>query len=140
MVITFNVCAQKGAADSLSIVQRTQVQQDANVARMLDAYIKDCKANETAGFAGYRVQILSLTGTSARNKVLKARNEFMASYSDFPIYMEYRSPSFRLMVGNCRSKSEALFIKNKIKNSYPNAFVVSDKIEYPQLVTEDTQQ
>ncbi|MFV0365067.1 MAG: SPOR domain-containing protein [Mangrovibacterium sp.] len=138
-ILTPRVSAQESStdADTISIIQRTQVMQEPIVAQMLDTYIQDCKTKESASVFGYRVQILSLTGTSARDEALKMRNQFMVDYSDFPIYMEYKSPSFRLMVGDCRTKSEALFIKNKIKNTYPNAFVVYDKIQYPQLITED---
>ncbi len=134
-----NVQAQESFRDSLSIVDRTHVKQDAGVSQMLDTYIKSCKATENSGFPGYRVQIVSLTGTSARDNVLRARNRFASEYPEFTVYMDYKSPNFRLMVGDCRSKSDALLIKEKIKDRYPNAFVVYDKIQYPQLVTEDTQ-
>ncbi|MFV0289379.1 MAG: SPOR domain-containing protein [Mangrovibacterium sp.] len=124
---------------SLSTTQQSAITHEPAVEQLLDSYIKECKSNESLGFAGYRVQILSLTGSTAREEVLKARNKFIGEYSNFPAYMEYKSPSFRLMVGDCRTRSEALAIKNQIKSIYPNAFVVFDKIKYPQLITEDTQ-
>ncbi|MFV0553307.1 MAG: SPOR domain-containing protein [Mangrovibacterium sp.] len=129
--------SQEMSSDSLSKAPRNYITQEASVSLMLDTYIKDCKANESAGFPGYRVQILSLTGAAARDQVLQVRNQFKSLHAEYPIYMEYKSPSFRLTVGDCRSRSEALYIKDKIKRSYPNAFVVFDKIQYPQLITSD---
>lgn len=133
------VAQQSEPLTTTPLIQGSQIQQDPSVELLLNDYIKESKKHQGDGFPGYRVQILSLTGTSARDKVLKARSQFMSEHSEFPIYMEYKSPNFKLLVGDCRTKSEALFIRNKIKNSFPNAFVVSDKIQYPQLITEDSQ-
>jgi hypothetical protein len=43
-------------------------------------------------------------------------------------------------VGNFRTKSGALKVKERIKQYYPNAFRVDDIIQYPELITEENEQ
>lgn len=110
--------------------------QDGNVRQMLNDYVKKSKNDETSGFYGYSVQIASLSGTNAKNEAIALRSNFLQTYPNISVYMKYKSPNFTIIVGDCRDKSEALKIKNIIKESYPNAFIIQEMIQYPKLVTE----
>ncbi len=112
------------------------VKQDDNVKQMLNAYVKNSKNDETSGFYGYAIQIASLSGANAKNEAIVLRSDFLQAYPDISVYMKYKSPNFIVLAGDCRNKSEALRIKNIIKESYPNAFIIQDMIQYPKLFTE----
>jgi hypothetical protein len=50
--------------------------------------------------------------------------------------MLFRTPDFKVRVGDFRTRNEALALKEQIKKSYPNAFLVKDIIQFPKLYTD----
>jgi len=85
------------------------------------------------GIPGYRIRIFSDVGRNARSNSEKVKTEFYEKYSDIPVYRKYDSPYFKVYVGDYRTKMEALKCLKKIKSDYPGAFVVPDRINYPEL-------
>lgn len=85
------------------------------------------------GIPGYRIRIFSDVGRNARSNSERVKTEFYEKYSDIPVYREYDSPYFKVYVGDYRTKMEAIKCLKKIKKDYPSAFVVPDRINYPEL-------
>lgn len=84
-------------------------------------------------FTGWRVQIFSTGGTNSKDKVNLAKAEFLSKYPDEQAYIVFTAPYFKLRIGNFRTKMEALYLIEQIKEDYPFAFAVLDKIEPPEL-------
>lgn len=121
-------------SDEQSILDHINVQQDARIDSLLKVHIE---MNEREnGTEGFRLEIYFGSGVQARNNAMQVRTEFLTEYPDVPIYMTFQSPNFKLRVGDCRTKSDALRLKNRIKKNYPNAFVVPDLIQFPKLYTD----
>lgn len=84
--------------------------------------------DRTPGSAGYRIQIYFESGSQARTKANEVKSEFLTYYPDVAAYMSYEQPFFKIRVGDFRSMLEAQGFKNIIAASFPNAFIVSDRI------------
>ncbi len=94
------------------------------------------RSNNRKQFNGYRLRIFFDSSQNAREKAEALLSEFKLKYPEIPAYISFDSPFFKLAVGDCRNKSEALALKKIISNDYPSAFIIKDKINYPLKVKE----
>ena len=95
------------------------------------------EANPKRTLSGYRVRIFFDNKQSARHESEKTLKKFRAMYRDVAVYRTYTNPYFKVTVGDCRTKSEAMKLLSRIKGNFPSAFVVKENIECP-LVDEET--
>ncbi len=102
--------------------------------RSMRAHIE---ANPKRTLSGYRVRIFFDNKQSARHESEQTLKRFRAMYRDVAVYRTYTNPYFKVTVGDCRTKSEAMKLLSSIKGNFPSAFVVKENIEYP-LVDEET--
>lgn len=79
---------------------------------------------------GYRIQITTFSGTNSLAKAEKAKAEFEKSFSEYPAYITYLEPYFRLRVGDFKSKLEAYRALREISLSYEGAFVIKDEVNF----------
>lgn len=79
---------------------------------------------------GYRVQIFSISGANSSDRANLMKAEFLDKYPDSKVYIIYHAPSYKVRIGNFRTKLEALNYIRTIQKDYPFAFVVVDKIEF----------
>ncbi len=84
-------------------------------------------------FKGWRVQIYFNSGQKAMREAQNTKAKFLARYGKkHRAYMVYNSPYYKIQVGDFRTKAEALFFKNKIKDSFPNSWLIGGVlINYP---------
>ena len=85
------------------------------------------------GVPGYRIRIFSNLGSGARNQSQATKARFYELFPEIPIYREYDSPYFKVYVGDFRTKVDALKDFNRIKRYFTSAFIVPDRINYPEL-------
>jgi len=81
-----------------------------------------------SGIPGYRIRIFSDSGLGAKENQQKERARFLSLYPDIDAYYDYLQPDFKVYVGNCRTKSEAIKLYERIKANYSNALIVPDMI------------
>jgi len=94
-----------------------------------DNYFKLYQKNRyTKGVPGYRINIFTESGLGAKENAKKERARFLSLYSDIDAYDKYIQPDFMVNVGNCRTKSEAIKLYERIKSNYSDALIVSDMI------------
>lgn len=74
---------------------------------------------------GYRLKIHF---SADRSKAKEVKLKFDSKYSDMITYEDYQQPNFVILVGDYRTKLEAFEALKKIKEDYPYAFIVKDKI------------
>lgn len=85
------------------------------------------------GLEGYRVQLYSGSGTSARDEANNIRAEFMGNHPDIPAYLLYQTPNFKVRVGDFRTELDAIRVQRELSYQYPGGFVVKDEIKFPKL-------
>jgi hypothetical protein len=82
---------------------------------------------------GYRIQLLMRAGNTALDEANQIKDEFEENYPEINTYVTFREPYYRLRVGDFRSRLEAMEFMEKLKRSYPQAWVIKDKITFPEL-------
>ena len=107
-----------------------EVIQPAQVEKLLKMQISNNQLQK--GIHGYRIQIFSLSGQTARQKSDEARMNFMKNFPELEAYQDYTSPYWRIFVGDFRTKNEALREKKNIEKIFPGAFIVSEIINIPK--------
>ena len=103
--------------------------------KLVDELIqKQLKLNEAGNNQdGYRIQIFSDSGNNSKTKAQAAINEFLAKHPETKAYLVFKSPNYKVKVGDFRSKLDAIRYLNQITEDFPNAFIVSDLINIPQV-------
>ena len=95
---------------------------------LLNKYEKILKKRK--GVNGWKVQ---LQFKAKEAEILKIKLKFIKLYPEIPVMLEYEEPYYRIRVGNCRTKLEAIKIQHKISKNFPNAYPVPEIINFSQL-------
>jgi len=93
------------------------VDQDSDIDKLLE-FKKDIKTVNL-----FKIQVYSGTRSGAE----KSKQNFLNSFSEWPVSMEFDSPNTKIWVGNFRSRLEADKALLKIKRKYNNAFIFEPK-------------
>lgn len=94
-------------------------------------------SNGARAISGYRVRIFFDNGQTARQESEQELDRFTGLYHDVVAYRTYTNPYFKVTVGDCRTKSEAMELLSRIKGNFPSAFVVKENIKYPVIDKEN---
>ena len=105
-----------------------QVYQSAEVKQALTDYVK---GNASKTISGYRIRVYYDNSPQARVRSESIENTLQTQYPEHKVYRSFESPNYKVMLGNFRSKDEALRIFNQLKKTYPTAYIIKDNIEYP---------
>lgn len=82
----------------------------------------------SSGIPGYRIRIYSESGIGAKKEQQQVRARFLSLYPGLDAYNRYEEPFFKIYVGDCRTRSEALKLQDMIEKDFPNPFMVEDYI------------
>jgi hypothetical protein len=120
-------------ADSLQLIQEKEwnkhliINSDSRVDSLIQIHIEENSRKN--GIDGYRVQIFQ--GTKDEAYQVKAR--FISLHENISADVKFPSPYFITVVGDFRTRSEALKLKHLIKDEFPSAFIVDYIINFPKL-------
>lgn len=86
------------------------------------------------GFDGFRIQIYNGSRRTAREEANEANSNFISKFPGIESYLDFAAPNFfKVRVGNYRTKRDAIQDFLMIKKEFPNAYIVPDIIEFPDL-------
>ncbi len=72
---------------------------------------------------GYQVQIYFGSGRSSRESALDSKAKFLSNFPDYPAYILYETPYYKVRVGDFRTKREAADLFWKLKRKFPEAYI-----------------
>jgi hypothetical protein len=104
---------------------------DSRIDSIVQMYVDYTRAQD--GFMGYRVQIFFDAGNNSLQKAEAEASQFQMLYPGDTAYISFTQPYYKVRVGDFRSRLEAEGYVRKILPDYPNAFVIKDKIRFPDL-------
>ena len=108
------------------------INQDARLHHLVDKHIKQNRKNMT--ITGYKIQIYS--GSGKRKEAIKEMTIFKKQFPKVPTELLYNEPSFKVRVGEFRTKQEGYKLYKRILKYFPNAyFVIDNKMEWPAVKT-----
>lgn len=88
--------------------------------------------------AGYRVQVFSDGNQStAKSQAESRERQIKARFPDLECYLTYKAPTWRLRVGDFRTRSDATDLLEELREAFPSfareMIVVTDKIDTSAL-------
>ncbi len=107
------------------------VKQEERIAFLLHAHRE--AAGSELGVNGYRVHIYMDSGNRARLNTQRAQTEFEEIYPEQNSYIIYEEPYFKLRAGDFRTRLDARRFLEKIREEYPSAYIVVDRINFPEM-------
>ncbi len=124
--------AQSGSGEdllaSLKDVEPEQLRIETDSLLEANYYKLLVKNSKLKGIHGYRFRIYSESGIGAKEQQQRVRASFLSNFPDTDAYYKYEEPYFKVYVGDCRTRSEALKLQDQIKKKFPNSFLVEDFI------------
>ncbi|MEL0455126.1 SPOR domain-containing protein [Flavobacteriaceae bacterium SZ-1-7] len=97
------------------------VNQDKKIAALLDLKKEMNKSDNDSD--RYKIQVYSGNRSGAQS----AQSEFSKSFADWHPTMQYETPNFKIWAGNFRTRLEADRALQKIKRTFPSAFIFKPK-------------
>lgn len=111
--------------------------QDVLVDSVLKSYealrLKIMENPDNKAIPGYRIQIFFDSGLNSSDRAKQARDEFQLIYPEVPAYVNWKAPNYRVRIGDFKTRLEAEKTLQQILIDYPNAWVIKDEINFPQL-------
>ncbi|MBK7131457.1 MAG: SPOR domain-containing protein [Bacteroidales bacterium] len=116
------------------------ISQDPALDTLINRYIlmskKVYKEMNYYGMSGFRIQIYASSNRNAREESNKARADFINKFPDIVSYPIYQHPGyFKIRVGDFRTRTEATKLFLIISKEFPDAYIVPDIINFPDLNT-----
>jgi hypothetical protein len=108
----------------------TEIIQDPKVDELVGKHIQiNQKLNTLDGF---RIQVFSDSGNNSKNRAQAVQDEFQARYPGMGVYLTFKSPNYKVRIGDFRTKLDAQRFLIALTADYPNAFIIADQINLPK--------
>lgn len=101
--------------------------------RVRSGFSRHLDANRGKVIPGWRVRIFFDNKQDARSVSEQTVENFRRTYPGVPVYRSYSAPFFKVTVGDCRTRSEAMQLLQTVRSDYPSAFVIKETISYPPV-------
>jgi hypothetical protein len=126
--------------DGKSRSGQLRIMQDPSIDTLITRYIlanqNIYRDNGRYGMDGFRIQIYSSSNRNARDESNKARAAFISKFPDIISYQLYAEPGyFKIRAGDFRTKTEATKLFMLVSKEFPDAYLVPDIINFPDLNT-----
>jgi hypothetical protein len=116
------------AQDTTTVVNKyALVKEDVKIPQLAAKYDEYNRNKEFAD--GYRIQIMY---TDIRSEAYKNKGQMYKDFPDLKSYVEYEEPSFKLRIGDFKTRLEATYYLQQVVPLYSGAFIVKDKIKIKQ--------
>jgi hypothetical protein len=108
----------------------TEIIQDDRVGLLVQKHIQINQALNS--MPGFRIQVFSESGINSKTKAQDVYDEFQSRFPEKEVYLTFKSPNYRVRIGNFRTKLDAQRFLIELTADYPNAFIIADEINLPQ--------
>ncbi len=108
------------------------IYQDPRIDTLINRYI--LYNMRTGGLDGFRIQIYNSSDRNAKVESGKMEAEFIARFPGIKSYATFERPGYyKIRVGNYRTRTEGTKDLLMIRKVWPDAYMVPDKINFPDL-------
>ena len=107
---------------------RVHYDMEPGIVRIQEDYVNNWR--KVGNTNGYRIQIAAYSGVNSKSQAEYARNSFNAIFPYTKAYLTYNEPYFKVRVGDYFTRLEAFKELESIKQTYPSAYIVPDKINF----------
>jgi hypothetical protein len=85
------------------------------------------------GVDGFRIQVFFDSGNNSKTNARSIYDAFISKYPSIRAYLTFKAPNYKVRVGDFRTKLDAQRFLNEIISDYPNAWIIADQINLPQV-------
>ncbi len=117
--------------ERVSDTGKIEIIQDPRLEILLTKHIQINQNKE--GIEGFRIQIFSDSGNNSKNQAQAVNDGFIARFPTIKAYLTFKSPNYRVRIGDFRNRLDAQRFLLEVTSDYLNAFIVSEKINLPQV-------
>jgi hypothetical protein len=114
-----------------SLVAGSEIIQDARVDLLVKKHIQINQAIKTMD--GFRIQLFSDSGNNSKTAAQAVQDEFLAKYPETGVYLTFKSPNYKVRIGDFRTRLDAQRFLNELAVDFPNAFIIADLINLPKV-------
>ncbi|MDD3741966.1 MAG: hypothetical protein PHH30_12085 [Bacteroidales bacterium] len=107
---------------------KVNISQSADLENFIETHVGLNKKRR--GFCGYRVKIYAQNHQDARSQANALRIGFNEDGQE--AYVVYIEPNFEVHVGDYLKRFDAVVLLNKIKEKYPESYIIKTVISYPK--------
>ena len=107
-----------------------EIVQDSRVEALVNKHIQINQRLNTMD--GFRIQVFSDSGTNSKNKAQSVQEEFQTRFSGMGVYLSFKSPNYKVRIGDFRTRLDAQRFLIELTADYPNAFIIADQINLPK--------
>ncbi len=129
--VLFIIFLLGGISFSASSQSNVVIEREAGIAELEQLHLEAWK--EVQKVEGYRIQLISTSGTNSRERISKLKEGFKKEFPDLSSYIIYSEPYFRFRVGDFFTKLEAYYYLQQLALSFPGAFIVKDQVYYTEV-------
>lgn len=109
---------------------KTEIIQDSRVDLLVNKHIQ---INQTLNtMDGFRIQVFSESGNNSKTRAQSVQSDFQSRFPDIGVYLTFKSPNYRVRIGDFRTKLDVQRFLMALTGDYPNAFIVADQINLPK--------
>ena len=98
------------------------------IVRIQEDYVNNWR--KVGEINGYRIQIAAYSGVNSKSQAESARYSFNNLFPYTQSDLIYKVPYFKVRVGNYYTRLQAFKDLETIRETYPSAYIVPDKIKY----------
>ena len=89
--------------------------------------------NRATSVSGYRIMLFMSNSHSARADAFAACDSLAVRMPNLKTYVTYDNPYFKVTAGNCTTQEEALILLERVKYTFPKAFIMRENIPMEEL-------
>lgn len=113
------------ALQAQTAAAKGQIQVAPIIETMLQAYTHQVQQGEQT-MAGFRIQIAQ---DSNREATRAEKGNALLKFPQYEAYESYDSPTFKIRVGDFKTRISAYKALNDLKSTFKRAFIVEDRIQ-----------
>lgn len=118
--------------DGIHRLGQLNIYQDPGIDTLINRYI--LYNLKTGGLDGFRIQIFNSSDRNAKVESGKIEAEFINRFPNIKSYIVFERPGYyKIRAGDYRTKTEGTKELLMIRRIYPDAYLVPDKINFPDL-------
>lgn len=121
------------AQNDQTMTSGSEIIQDPRVDELVAKHIRINQNLKT--IEGFRIQVFSDSGNNSKANASAMQDEISARYPGLGVYLSFKSPNYKVRVGDFRTRLDAQRFLTEIAVDYPNAFIIQDQINLPNQIT-----
>ena len=127
VIILISICFNSILAQNLNYTNENDLRIDSLMNKQIQLN------NSKRGVDGFRVQIHH-NKSQSREESQKVRAKFSTDFPELKTYLEFKSPYYKIQVGDFVSKLEAQKTQNEISKIYKGTYIVPAIISFEEVV------